>query len=89
MVLTELIPSTKKAYIFVVLKCVDFLQSVVWFHSGELDQSNVTEETPEGEEHPPADSENKLVSQCNFTLGSGFPDECLSPNYHELYPKNK
>ncbi|KAB5584371.1 hypothetical protein PHYPO_G00106710 [Pangasianodon hypophthalmus] len=25
----------------------------------ELDQSNVTEETPEGEEHPPADSENK------------------------------
>jgi len=27
--------------------------------SGELDQSNVTEETPEGEEHPPADSENK------------------------------
>ncbi|XP_034737552.1 SERPINE1 mRNA binding protein 1a isoform X6 [Etheostoma cragini] len=32
-------------------------------HSGsdrsELDQSNVTEENPEGEEHPPADSENK------------------------------
>ncbi|XP_064194563.1 SERPINE1 mRNA-binding protein 1-like isoform X1 [Anguilla rostrata] len=27
--------------------------------STELDQSNVTEETPEGEEHPPADSENK------------------------------
>ncbi|KAJ3599614.1 hypothetical protein NHX12_033570 [Muraenolepis orangiensis] len=27
--------------------------------TGELDQSNVTEETPEGEEHPPADSENK------------------------------
>ncbi|KAG7269507.1 LOW QUALITY PROTEIN: hypothetical protein CRUP_014749 [Coryphaenoides rupestris] len=27
--------------------------------SGELDQSNVTEENPEGEEHPPADSENK------------------------------
>lgn len=27
--------------------------------SGELDQSNVTEETPEGEEHPPADTENK------------------------------
>uniref|UniRef100_A0A8C8I174 Hyaluronan/mRNA-binding protein domain-containing protein n=1 Tax=Oncorhynchus tshawytscha TaxID=74940 RepID=A0A8C8I174_ONCTS len=26
---------------------------------GELDQSNVTEETPEGEEHLPADSENK------------------------------
>ncbi|KAJ7986462.1 hypothetical protein DPEC_G00340140 [Dallia pectoralis] len=26
---------------------------------GELDQSNVTEETPEGEEHPAADSENK------------------------------
>ncbi|XP_012689615.2 SERPINE1 mRNA binding protein 1a isoform X2 [Clupea harengus] len=26
---------------------------------GELDQSNVTEEAPEGEEHPPADSENK------------------------------
>ncbi|XP_010870581.1 SERPINE1 mRNA binding protein 1a isoform X1 [Esox lucius] len=26
---------------------------------GELDQSNVTEETPEGEEHPTADSENK------------------------------
>ncbi|XP_063746653.1 SERPINE1 mRNA binding protein 1a isoform X4 [Eleginops maclovinus] len=25
----------------------------------ELDQSNVTEEHPEGEEHPPADSENK------------------------------
>ncbi|XP_018960704.2 SERPINE1 mRNA binding protein 1a isoform X1 [Cyprinus carpio] len=25
----------------------------------ELDQSNVTEDTPEGEEHPPADSENK------------------------------
>ncbi|XP_017335300.1 SERPINE1 mRNA binding protein 1a isoform X1 [Ictalurus punctatus] len=25
----------------------------------ELDQSNVTEESPEGEEHPPADSENK------------------------------
>ncbi|XP_050819500.1 plasminogen activator inhibitor 1 RNA-binding protein isoform X3 [Gopherus flavomarginatus] len=25
----------------------------------DLDQSNVTEETPEGEEHPPADSENK------------------------------
>ncbi|NWW76499.1 PAIRB protein, partial [Climacteris rufus] len=25
----------------------------------ELDQSAVTEETPEGEEHPPADSENK------------------------------
>ncbi|XP_077440503.1 SERPINE1 mRNA-binding protein 1-like isoform X2 [Vanacampus margaritifer] len=25
----------------------------------ELDQSNATEETPEGEEHPPADSENK------------------------------
>ncbi|KAG7487619.1 hypothetical protein MATL_G00025480 [Megalops atlanticus] len=25
----------------------------------ELDQSNVTEEAPEGEEHPPADSENK------------------------------
>uniref|UniRef100_A0A8C2CDN0 Plasminogen activator inhibitor 1 RNA-binding protein-like n=1 Tax=Cyprinus carpio TaxID=7962 RepID=A0A8C2CDN0_CYPCA len=32
-------------------------------HSGsdrsELDQSNVTEDTPEGEEHPPNDSENK------------------------------
>ncbi|CAL8309037.1 unnamed protein product [Lota lota] len=27
--------------------------------TGELDQSNVTEENPEGEEHPPADSENK------------------------------
>ncbi|XP_062308558.1 SERPINE1 mRNA-binding protein 1-like isoform X2 [Osmerus eperlanus] len=27
--------------------------------SGELDQSNVTEETPEGEERPPADTENK------------------------------
>ena len=27
--------------------------------SGELDQSNVTEENPEGEEHPAADSENK------------------------------
>uniref|UniRef100_A0A3Q3W031 Hyaluronan/mRNA-binding protein domain-containing protein n=1 Tax=Mola mola TaxID=94237 RepID=A0A3Q3W031_MOLML len=25
----------------------------------ELDQSNITEENPEGEEHPPADSENK------------------------------
>ncbi|XP_077054629.1 SERPINE1 mRNA-binding protein 1 isoform X1 [Siphateles boraxobius] len=25
----------------------------------DLDQSNVTEDTPEGEEHPPADSENK------------------------------
>lgn len=25
----------------------------------ELDQSNVTEENPEGEEHPAADSENK------------------------------
>lgn len=29
----------------------------------ELDQSNVTEENPEGEEHPPADSENKLVPE--------------------------
>ncbi|XP_030228500.1 SERPINE1 mRNA-binding protein 1 isoform X1 [Gadus morhua] len=27
--------------------------------TGELDQSNVTEENPEGEEHPAADSENK------------------------------
>lgn len=25
----------------------------------DLDQSHATEETPEGEEHPPADSENK------------------------------
>lgn len=32
----------------------------VAFHPcSELDQSNVTEEAPEGEEHPPADSENK------------------------------
>lgn len=30
----------------------------IFLHS-ELDQSNVTEENPEGEEHPPADSENK------------------------------
>lgn len=29
------------------------------FLCSELDQSNVTEENPEGEEHPPADSENK------------------------------
>ncbi|KAK7889214.1 hypothetical protein WMY93_024774 [Mugilogobius chulae] len=28
----------------------------------ELDQSNLTEENPEGEEHPPADSENNLLS---------------------------
>lgn len=36
-----------------------------WMHffsfCSELDQSNVTEDTPEGEEHPPADSENKCV----------------------------
>ncbi|MBN3316105.1 PAIRB protein, partial [Atractosteus spatula] len=35
---------------------VDLLFTLI---SSELDQSNVTEETPEGEEHPVADSENK------------------------------
>lgn len=38
------------------ITCIDVLFSVVF---SELDQSNVTEENPEGEEHPPADSENK------------------------------
>ncbi|XP_048844798.1 plasminogen activator inhibitor 1 RNA-binding protein-like isoform X3 [Brienomyrus brachyistius] len=45
----------------------------------ELDQSNATEETPEGEEHPPADSENKWVSgqlpSCGFhTCSPGRQD---------------
>lgn len=34
----------------------------------ELDQSAVTEETPEGEEHPPADSENKWVPPLSVPL---------------------
>lgn len=33
--------------------------TIGFVHSSELDQSNVTEENPEGEEHPPADSDNK------------------------------
>lgn len=37
------------------ITCID----VFSFYLSELDQSNVTEENPEGEEHPPADSENK------------------------------
>ncbi len=34
--------------------------NMIFFPSpSELDQSNATEENPEGEEHPPADTENK------------------------------
>lgn len=43
-----------------------------WIHFcslySELDQSNVTEDTPEGEEHPPADSENKCVEHTQRTF---------------------
>lgn len=37
----------------------ELLTSGLFSLRSELDQSNNTEENPEGEEHPPADSENK------------------------------
>lgn len=40
------------------MKCSNYFFTILYYHS-ELDQSNITEENPEGEEHPPADSENK------------------------------
>ena len=37
---------------------------IYFFSPSVLDQSANTEETPEGEEHPPADSENKYEFSC-------------------------
>ncbi|EGV93262.1 Plasminogen activator inhibitor 1 RNA-binding protein [Cricetulus griseus] len=36
-----------------------YIQKQISYNCSDLDQSNVTEETPEGEEHPVADTENK------------------------------
>ncbi|XP_006862489.1 PREDICTED: plasminogen activator inhibitor 1 RNA-binding protein isoform X2 [Chrysochloris asiatica] len=36
-----------------------YIQKQMSYNCSDLDQSNVTEETPEGEEHPVADTENK------------------------------
>lgn len=50
----------------------------------ELDQSAVTEETPEGEEHPPADSENKWVAasfQMFFDCFKGIDDLPLTSDH--------
>lgn len=56
-----------------------FALSHAFSFSSELDQSNPAEETPEGEEPPPADSENKWVSgqlpSCGFhTCSPGHQD---------------
>lgn len=36
-----------------------YIQKQISYNCSDLEQSNVTEETPEGEEHPVADTENK------------------------------
>lgn len=36
-----------------------YIQKPISYNCSDLEQPNVTEETPEGEEHPVADTENK------------------------------
>ncbi|XP_006879912.1 PREDICTED: plasminogen activator inhibitor 1 RNA-binding protein-like [Elephantulus edwardii] len=40
-------------------ECPKYIQKPMSYNCSDLEQSNVTEETPEGEEHPVADTENK------------------------------
>ncbi|XP_056115613.1 SERPINE1 mRNA binding protein 1a isoform X2 [Rhinichthys klamathensis goyatoka] len=53
----------------------------------ELDQSNVTEDTPEGEEHPPADSENK-ENEAEEVKEEG-PKEMTLDEYKALQDKER
>ncbi|XP_058494865.1 SERPINE1 mRNA binding protein 1a isoform X3 [Solea solea] len=54
----------------------------------ELDQSNVTEETPEGEEHPPADSENKRENEAEEVKEEG-PKEMTLDEWKAVQDKER
>ncbi|CAL9695637.1 unnamed protein product [Knipowitschia caucasica] len=54
----------------------------------ELDQSNVTEENPEGEEHPPADSENKRENEAEEVKEEG-PKEMTLDEWKAMQNKER
>ncbi|XP_037625545.1 SERPINE1 mRNA binding protein 1a isoform X3 [Sebastes umbrosus] len=54
----------------------------------ELDQSNVTEENPEGEEHPPADSENKRENEVEEVKEEG-PKEMTLDEWKAVQDKER
>jgi len=54
----------------------------------ELDQSNVTEENPEGEEHPPADSENKRENEVEEVKEEG-PKEMTLDEWKAMQDKER
>ncbi|XP_014891600.1 SERPINE1 mRNA-binding protein 1 isoform X1 [Poecilia latipinna] len=54
----------------------------------ELDQSNVTEENPEGEEHPPADSENKRENEVEEQKEEG-PKEMTLDEWKAMQDKER
>ncbi|KAM9796587.1 SERPINE1 mRNA binding protein 1a isoform X1 [Syngnathus typhle] len=54
----------------------------------ELDQSNVTEENPEGEEHPPADSENKRENEVEEAKEEG-PKEMTLDEWKAMQDKDR
>ncbi|XP_038572279.1 SERPINE1 mRNA binding protein 1a isoform X3 [Micropterus salmoides] len=54
----------------------------------ELDQSNVTEENPEGEEHPPADSENKRENEVEEVKDEG-PKEMTLDEWKAMQDKER
>ncbi|KAM4547831.1 SERPINE1 mRNA-binding protein 1 isoform 3-T3 [Odontesthes bonariensis] len=54
----------------------------------ELDQSNVTEENPEGEEHPPADSENKRENEAEEVKEEG-PKEMTLDEWKAMQDKER
>ncbi|XP_063746650.1 SERPINE1 mRNA binding protein 1a isoform X1 [Eleginops maclovinus] len=54
----------------------------------ELDQSNVTEEHPEGEEHPPADSENKRENEVEEVKEEG-PKEMTLDEWKAVQDKER
>ncbi|XP_068558558.1 SERPINE1 mRNA-binding protein 1 isoform X7 [Cebidichthys violaceus] len=54
----------------------------------ELDQSNVTEDNPEGEEHPPADSENKRENEVEEVKEEG-PKEMTLDEWKAVQDKER
>ncbi|XP_068175176.1 SERPINE1 mRNA-binding protein 1 isoform X3 [Antennarius striatus] len=54
----------------------------------ELDQSNTTEENPEGEEHPPADSENKRENEAEEVKDEG-PKEMTLDEWKAMQDKER
>ncbi|XP_047442370.1 SERPINE1 mRNA binding protein 1a isoform X3 [Mugil cephalus] len=54
----------------------------------ELDQSNATEENPEGEEHPPADSENKRENEVEEVKEEG-PKEMTLDEWKAMQDKER